>query len=399
MNVGPEAVVSGRGASRGRRLADLLAWPVRLARAWRGALTAGSTTLVFFLVLSMNVVWGYPWIGMFAACFSMLLIGFLASRVFAPRFRVGLSLPTSAVAGESWTIRQHLDNTRRLPAMELTVRLFADVDSGRSPGWRVGPGTGVVRVGGGERVTVQGSVVVGRRGVWPLPAVRVESMFPFQLFRATQHVPVGGSIAITPRLLHAHEDPAIRAALSAVNGVASRQSQGASAEYVGSREYQTGMPVRKWDFVSWARLGRPIVREYATPSLQTIGIVVDTADEGDPERLEHLLSVAATVLVERGRSDIGFRLFLTGGGRGLGGGRGELTSPGDIEPLLIRLAEAEAVDAGRADEQITAFLGHATESDLMVLTGRRDPGFARRGRGRVTLIRVGGAAWRERKGA
>lgn len=396
MSVGPEAVVIGRGRPWGSRLGHLLWFPVRMAQAWRGALTAGSTTLVFFLVLSMNVVWGYPWIGIFAACFSMLLIGFIASRIFAPRFRVGLSLPTSAVAGESWTIRQHLDNTRRLPAMELTVRLVSDVDSGRSADWGMGPGNGVVRVGGGERVTVQGSVVVGRRGVWPLPAVRVESLFPFQLFRATQRLSVEGSIAITPRLLHAHEDPSIRAALSAVNGVASQQSQGASAEYVGSREYQTGMPVRKWDFVSWARLGRPIVREYATPSLQTIAIVVDTADEGDPEKLEHLLSVAATVLVERGRSDIGFRLFVTDGRRGLGAGRGELTSPGDIEPLLIRLAEAEAVDGERADEQITAFLGHATESDLMVLTSRRDPGFAQRGRGRVTLIRVGGAAWRGR---
>lgn len=398
------------------RAAAWLVWlPIRGLLGFRRSLTGASATLLFFTVLSLNIVWGYPWVGVFSACVSLLVIGWLVNRLFAPRLQVGFSLPASATAGESWPVRQHLENVGRLPAMELRVRFDQPKRRaiGRRDVWRYDQPCRVVRIPARGRAAVSRTLRVEERGVWRVPDLVVESLFPFFLFRVTRRVVSDATIPITPRLLHVSEEPAIRTALTAVSGWATQQSAGSSMEYVGSREYQTGMPVRRWDFVSWARLGRPIVREYTSPSLHTITIVVDTGTDtggrfrgrsGRARALEHVLSVAATVLVERGRGDVGFQMFVTGpsnDGKGRGGGRQRdgkrdlreceviVSSPGDIEPLLIRLASADAVSAEVADEQVTAFLAKTVRSETLVLTTREQPAFLRWGVGRMSVVRVG----------
>lgn len=398
-----------------RAMAWLVWLPVRGLLGFRRSLTGASATLLFFTVLSLNIVWGYPWVGVFSACVSLLVIGWLVNRLFAPRLKVGLRLPASATAGESWTVRQHLENVGRLPAMELRVRFEQPKRRAimRRDVWRHDQPCRVVRIPSRGRVMVSRTLKVEERGVWRVPDLVVESLFPFFLFRVTRRVVSDATIPITPRLLHVSEEPAIRTALTAVSGWATQQSAGSSMEYVGSREYQTGMPVRRWDFVSWARLGRPIVREYTSPSLHTITIVVDTGVDaggrfrgraGRGRALEHVLSVAATVLVERGRGDVGFQMLVTGpsnDGKGRGGetkqdGKRDsrgceaiVSSPGDIEPLLIRLASAESVSAEVADEQVSAFLAKTVRSETLVLTTRGQPGFLQWGVGRMNVVRVG----------
>ncbi len=390
----------------GKVIGKIVWFPVGCVLEFRRSLTAASATLLFFLVLTLNIVWGYPWIGMFSVCFSILLVGWVANRIFAPRgIRVSVRLPSSVMAGESWMVRQHLENAGRMPAMELRVRLAGP--SARRAGLHLGPADWVNLISPRERVEIPATLCIDRRGVWQVPDVVVESFFPFQLFRAMRRIKIGATIAITPRLLHASEEPAIRAGLTAVSGLASQQAAGSSAEYVGSREYQTGMTVRHWDFVSWARLGRPIVREFTTPGLQTIVIVVDTGIERlrgslrsgkarrrleAEQRFEHLLSVAATVLVERGRGDLRFRLFVTGeeDRRSASDLTPEAaTVPGDIEPLLVRLAAAEPLDPAVADAQISRFLAGSTEPEVLVLSAREAPGFMSAGTRRITMIRLG----------
>ena len=77
---------------------------------------------------------------------------------------------------------------------------------------------------------------------------------------------------------------------------------GMNGEYVGSREYQPGIPVRKWDYPSWARLGQPVVREYCDPRYPSAAVVLDTHfDTADPPaadpipELEAILSLAAAI--------------------------------------------------------------------------------------------------------
>lgn len=78
---------------------------------------------------------------------------------------------------------------------------------------------------------------------------------------------------------------------------------GYDGEYLGSREYTPGMPVRRWDYNSWARLGQPVVREYNHPEQPAAAIVLDNwfgggaAADGVQEssQFEATLSLAAAL--------------------------------------------------------------------------------------------------------
>ena len=63
------------------------------------------------------------------------------------------------------------------------------------------------------------------------------------------------------------------------------------------------MPVRRWDYASWARVGKPIVREYQSEQTRLVSIFVDTFDSTNKskrsdERFESLLSLAASLTDE-----------------------------------------------------------------------------------------------------
>ena len=51
---------------------------------------------------------------------------------------------------------------------------------------------------------------------------------------------------------------------------------GDSLEFVGTREYREGDPLRKIDWRSWARLGRPVVKEFQEEYFSRIALVLDT---------------------------------------------------------------------------------------------------------------------------
>ena len=51
---------------------------------------------------------------------------------------------------------------------------------------------------------------------------------------------------------------------------------GDSLEFVGTREYREGDPLRKIHWRSWARLGKPVVKEYQEEYFSRIALVLDT---------------------------------------------------------------------------------------------------------------------------
>ena len=59
-------------------------------------------------------------------------------------------------------------------------------------------------------------------------------------------------------------------------GIALTSNIGESPEYIGNREYVPGEPVRRIDFRSWARLGKPVVREFQEEYYCRIALVLDT---------------------------------------------------------------------------------------------------------------------------
>lgn len=354
----------------------VLASPFRLYVRLRQSMTAASVTVLLICIVSLNIVWGYPWSGMFAACLSLLLVGRLTNWLTRPRLEVGFSVPRSTPAGQPVAVVTHVKNIGYLPAMTLRIGFKALRKRRANPqaGFSLREPHAISLIQPGQRIHRNGSVQFDRRGVQVLPDLIVTSTFPFYLFRSSQQFQTFTSIAVTPKLMVGDEDDLTRTLLNALGNWSHRLLAGDAVDYTGSREYEVGMAVRRWDFASWARLGRPIVREYQSPTIQMVTLVVDTAcDVGqDPSQIERVLSLAATAVTDLTRKSVRVGLFIPHAKSPNHQFSETGFSTGDCESLLIRMADAHLVEPAESNRQIERVVGQMRHTPLLILTTRKE---------------------------
>ena len=395
-----------RQVSRIARLfARIVLSPVRLFLSVRRSMTAASVSLLLIGIVTVNIVWGYPWTGMFSACASMLFVGWTINRIMRPNLQLGFTLPNSSAADQPFSVVTHLKNRSRLPAMDLGVGFDAaprqDRGSHRAANAPAGCRSLTSRqslslIRPAERRDLHATMVSDRRGIHSLPDVIVTSMFPFHLFQSSRRYASETCIAITPRLMTGEEDAVCRGLLNTLGGWSRRLLSGDALDYTGSREYEVGMSVRRWDFASWARLGRPIVQEFQSPSIQMVMLIVDTSvsdaiapsDSHDESPMERVLSLAATAVTELTRKMVSVRLYVTCESPSLASGIGLTPSPSDVESLLIRLAGAESVSPLDADQRQQEVLEQVGHFPVLVLTARLDSQLQQQLSPNITILRV-----------
>lgn len=411
-----------------RLLINACSIPWRMFQSVRHSMTAASATVLIVSIITLNIIWGYPWVGMFSAMIAMMVVGWTLNRLLHPKLRIGFSLPASTPAGTPFRVLTHAENRGRLPAFDLSFDF--DAASAERPVqgshrwlsrfryWRssrrnlkstdrsgrnvesLSPDCSVALIQPHAHVEFESSLRYSTRGVHQLPDVIVHSMFPFHLFRSTRRVSSGASIAITPRLLNVEEDSFSREMLSALGGWSRKLFSGDDLDYTGSREYQTGMPVRRWDFSSWARLGRPIVREFQSPAIQSVTLLVDTARPKHSEfaangksvdhdaLFERLLSLAATAIHELNRKLVLVRMYLSDEDPAMFDDREFRIGAGsDVESLLIRLAACGPVRPAYADRSIASVWEQVGRNPVLVLSLRPDAEVWRAAPATVSILR------------
>lgn len=366
----------------------VIAIPFRTVRFAREMMTPASVTLLLVTIVTLNIVWGYPWLGMFATCATLMVGGVIANRVFGPRLEIELIAPVSTPANSDFIAKANVRNVGRLPLFDATVSFskrgaMSITSSDRLPVDSIQPGQlapGPFRF----RAT--------RRGDQALPNALAVSTFPFSLFACWRRVEIRQSVMVTPQLLDPGEDE-LQARLAAEIGAWTRQQVGGeSSEYSGNREYQTGMTVRRWDHASWARLGRPIVREYNAASVSQVTLLVDTADasniaSSDGDLLERLLSAAATAVTHLTQKGIEVRVVLTGEDDETVHESARHRPTRDAQVLLCRLAVADRVEGHVADESIERALANFTGA-MLLLTMRASSAVNRPSSTNLDVVRV-----------
>ena len=242
-----------------------------------------------------------------AYIFCLLASAFVCGLVFRPRLRLKAEEPSIVLNGQRFMVRVVVENVGRLAAYDLSLSF-----SGVQPGLRMETSpVDCPAVDSSESVIVEFSGDAVRRGIFPLPTIHVASLFPFGLFRFFSRHDLKTSVTVAPNYLQS-DQTAGEATLGFDESevVGQHRSRGLQ-EYIGSREFQPGLPVRRWDFASWARLGKPAVREFSEGSDSSILVVVDTlktANSSVDPNLERVLSKSAGVVA--GFDRIGERVHL-----------------------------------------------------------------------------------------
>lgn len=164
-----------------------------------------------------------------------------------------------------------------------------------------------------------------RRGVLRFQGLTVARPDAFGLFRAFKNISAPQTVLILPKR-YSVPDLALPGAMRLQEGgVALAANVGSSEEFVALRDYRHGDPLRHIHWRSWAKTGKPIVKEFEDEFFVRHALVLDTFDEEpNSEVLEEAVSVAAsfasTILTQESLLDllfVGNRSYCFTAGRGL----------------------------------------------------------------------------------
>ncbi|MFW5853985.1 MAG: DUF58 domain-containing protein [Thermodesulfobacteriota bacterium] len=178
----------------------------------------------------------------------------------------------------------------------------------------------------GGQATVPVETVPSRRGVHRFTGISIGRPDPLGLFLGMVSLSLPQPLMVLPRRypLPPIRLPGTRKYQS--GGVALTSSVGDSEEFISLRDYRPGDPLRRIHWKSWAKTGRPVVKEYQSEFYVRHALILDTFQESAfSPRFEEAVSVAASFAFTVGTQEslldlmfIGPRAFCFTSGRSLG---------------------------------------------------------------------------------
>jgi hypothetical protein len=288
----------------------------------------------------------------FTLLLALLIAAFAASRFFRAKFSATRILPRFGTAGKPLVYRVRIKNLTTQPQIGLTLlETFADPRppfdewlafqlaeskrlrpfqiSGRrrnNPFRLVNPVEAPVPpVAPHNETELDVEILPLRRGVLRFEGLTLARPDPLGLFRAFSRMSLPQTTLILPKRYWLPPIALPGTMKYQQGGIALSANIGRSEEFVSLRDYRRGDPVRHIHWRSWAKAGRPIVKEFEDEFFVRHALILDTfTDEPHSEVLEEAVSVAAsfacTVLTQESLLDllfVGAESYCFTAGRGL----------------------------------------------------------------------------------
>ncbi len=237
-----------------------------------------------------------------SALLVSLLFGLLARP---PRARLICALPKRATALAPLTLRARvtgeagtLDDLRLHfpPPLQAGGRLVFE------------PPETFLAVRKGETTEACVELRPQRRGRYELRGPTLRRSDPLQLAAGRENALPDQALLVYPRYYHLSEFEIPLGRRYQPGGIPLASSTGDAIEFVGTREYQEGDPLRHIHWRSWARRGKPVVKEFQEEYFCRIAIILDTflppkPGPADLQAFEAAISVVASIADSFSRSE------------------------------------------------------------------------------------------------
>ncbi len=243
---------------------------------------------------------------LFALAAPPLVLAGLRAIRRAPRVRMDGRLPARLTAGRPVSAALDLS-----PEDARAARHLALYWDGRLPdpaALEVVPVERLIDAAPAQATRLAIELRPRRRGRYVLPRLGLAGTDLFGLLRSRALFGPETVVLVYPRYYTLDELPLPVGRRYQPGGIPLASEVGDSLEFVGTREYREGDPLRKIHWRSWGRLGRPVVKEYQEEYFSRIALVLDTFLPRRPrprerERFEAAISVLASVADHFGRSE------------------------------------------------------------------------------------------------
>lgn len=326
----------------------------------------------------------------FAFLAALLALSWIASLLFRARIEASREMPRYATAGEPFSYRITVANrgARTLAGALVTERFrdprpsFDEWKRTREPGeeqrnwfdrnvgyfrWRwlidrrvprdLEP-VAIAPLAPGERQSVKLGFTPRRRGRIEFLGLTLGRPDPLGLVKGLARVPLEARLIALPKRYRLPEIALPGRRRFQPGGVSLAASVGDSEEFLALRDYRPGDPLQRVHWKSFARTGKPVVKEYQDEFFERHALVLDTGSaRGEDAAFEEAIALAASFVYTIDTQDCLLDLLLVGGEvRAYTAGRGQMQAehmlealagvgpsvPGDFEAL------ARAVMARRA---------------------------------------------------
>jgi uncharacterized protein (DUF58 family) len=332
---------------------------------------------------------------------ALLLVAYGASLAFRARLEARRELPRYATAGERCVYRVVVANrgARALAGASLRER-FRDPRPGydtwrrtREPGeerrnwwdrsvgyfrWRwqierrlprdVESGE-LAALGPGERQEVKLAFTPRRRGRIELAGLTVGRADPLGLVQGLARLPLDAHLIALPRRYRLPDIALPGRRKFQPGGVSLAASVGDSEEFLALRDYRPGDPLQRVHWKSFARTGKPVVKEYQDEFFERHALVLDTGSlAGEDAAFEDAVALAASFVYTIDTQECLLDLLFVGDGvRAYTAGRGQLQS----EHMLEVLAAVSPSEPGAFSHLARAMAGRreSLSSVILILLG------------------------------
>ena len=378
-----------------------------------GWLVLGAAGTAAAAGLDTNLTVTYRAFAFLAALFGL---SWLASLLFRARLEASREMPRYATAGEPFSYRVTVVNRsgRTLAGALVTERFrdprpsFDEWKRAREPGeeqrnwfdrnvgyfrWRWLIDRRVPRnlepaalapLAPGARQSVKLGFTPRRRGRIEFSGLTLGRTDPLGLVKGLARVPLEARLIALPKRYRLPEIALPGRRRFQPGGVSLAVSVGDSEEFLALRDYRPGDPLHRMHWKSFARTGKPVIKEYQDEFFERHALVLDTGSaSGEDAAFEEAVALAASFVYTIDTQDCLLDLLFVGGEvRAYTAGRGQMhaehmlealagvapSAPGDFEAL------ARTVTGRRAtlSSVIVIFVNWDAERERLVASLRAE---------------------------
>ncbi|MBI1943079.1 MAG: DUF58 domain-containing protein [Betaproteobacteria bacterium] len=303
----------------------------------------------------------------FAFLAALLALAWVASLLFRARLEASRDLPRYATAGEPFSYRVSIANrgARALAGASVGER-FRDPRPGydewrraREPGeerrnwwdrsvgyfrWRwlierrlprEAAQAALPALAPGERCELRLGFTPRRRGRIEFAGLTVGRPDPLGLVRGLARIALEARVITLPRRYRLPEIALPGKRKFQPGGVSLAASVGDSEEFLALRDYRPGDPLQRVHWKSFARAGKPVVKEYQDEFFERHALVLDTAStHGEDAAFEDAVALAASFVYTIDTHECLLDLMFVGGEvRAYTAGRGQMQAEHMLEVL------------------------------------------------------------------
>jgi uncharacterized protein (DUF58 family) len=261
-------------------MASLLQLPVvsKVVRQYHERLTRRGQyllwSMVILAVLGLDtrrtfVFW------LFAMVVGMLTAAAAFTALSWPRVHLECRFPERATALRPVTLHARVSN-ERAPAPSDLCLLFRQPPPEGTGEISFHPTSVLLEQGEGTVAQARVEMRPARRGRYVLPGPVLGRTDPLRLMVSRGLELPEHALLVYPRFYSMHEFIVPLGRRYQPGGIPLSSSTGEAIEFVGTREYRPGDPVKNIHWRSWARRGQPVVKEYMEEYFCRIAIILDT---------------------------------------------------------------------------------------------------------------------------